>query len=540
MFKRTLLAGLLGCTMLAGCNGSDGDSADTQGTYDQLNTKISQLQGDLDKHKQDNQKAINDLGAALAALQELNIGQLKTDIAGFQVRLKTVEDQLAALKVLEPRIDTLANTLTEIGTRTLSSDDLVKLETLQSNFDKLKQDYDAAIKLTTDKASITTLAEIIAKLQAGKADQATINELQKTLKEVQADLDLAKLSATLVDDFKTRIAKLEDDLYKLLNARVDIPQLTQFVNTFIGTENTETGGGHSGNNNPGAQTPFGMVSFSPDNATTGLYGRGVNGYAYNDTNIQFFSLTHLNGPGCRGQGAVPIMPRIDLSSKVPNFKHNDEQASPGFYKVTTDDGITSELTATTRTGMARFTYPADKEATLIIDTRRSNSVKSEWDAAIVARFAEAKLDIANRTVSGHSNVGVFCGGTWKMPVYFYAQFDQPLKTESAVKDNSIANLVFDLPATIQTVQLKIGISSVSIKNAKLNLETENPGWAFDGPDGIRTKADKDWNRRLNTIQLDLAKPGVIDAMTDKKDKAKQYVTQFYDVAVQGHGRSHRV
>jgi putative alpha-1,2-mannosidase len=111
----------------------------------------------------------------------------------------------------------------------------------------------------------------------------------------------------------------------------------------------------------------------------------------------------------------------------------------------------------------------------------------------------------------------------------YAQFDQPLKAESTVKDGAIANLVFDLTATNRVVQLKVGISSVSIDNAKLNLEAENPGWAFDGPDGVKTKADKDWNERLNTIQLDIAKPGIIDTIkeSDKKAKAQRYVPQFY-------------
>lgn len=381
-------------------------------------------------------------------------------------------------------------------------------------------------KLTTPGTSQGTFAGEIGQLK-GQVDQLH----QSTTNQAQADqaTEALDVEPQQVVALGPRIDKLEE----AVGLRVDIPGLTRFVNTFIGTEMTESGGGHSGNNNPGAQTPFGMVSFGPDNAGTGMYGRGVNGYAYQEKDIQFFTMTHLNGPGCRGQGAVPIMPRLNLDEKAQKFKlvngahdMSAEMASPGYYKVTTTDEITSELTATTRTGMARFTYPENKVASLIIDARKSNSLKV-LDATQTVTDTSAALDIANSTVSGQVKLGRFCDTTpWVQPIFFFAQFDQPLKAESTVVAGAKAKLLFDFKGTNRTVQMKVGISSVSIANAKENLEHENPGWSFDD---TRNKTSENWNTRLNTIQLDLAKPGAIDAIpdADKKKKAGQSLTQFY-------------
>ncbi|HZZ09623.1 MAG TPA: hypothetical protein VFE79_02935 [Paraburkholderia sp.] len=79
-----------------------------------------------------------------------------------------------------------------------------------------------------------------------------------------------------------------------------------------------------------------MVGFGPDTPGTGSpYGNGSGGYYYSDTRIDFFSLTHLSGPGCRGQGAVAMIPGGDKLT----FSHADEAGSPGYYRVKTGNGI---------------------------------------------------------------------------------------------------------------------------------------------------------------------------------------------------------
>jgi putative alpha-1,2-mannosidase len=310
--------------------------------------------------------------------------------------------------------------------------------------------------------------------------------------------------------------------------RVDIP-LTQYVNLFVGTTESDTGSGHSGNVNPGAQTPFGMVSFGPDTKGSGSgWGKGSGGYYNGDQSIRYFSMTHLNGPGCRGQGAVAILPGntkdgIATSSNGGSaYKKTNQSAAPGYYKVKFDNGITSELTATTRTGMARISYTDKDNAFLVIDSARNNT---NPNGVSYSNLTEIALGADGKSVSGKAVAHEFCGGTWKQPVYYYATFDKPLKAGSAISGKA-AILQFDLSDTDRTVQVKVGVSSVSTTNARQNLEAENTDWSFDA---IKTSADKNWNSRLNVVQLDLAKPGEVDKLPDvaKIKDAKTNLKKFY-------------
>lgn len=307
--------------------------------------------------------------------------------------------------------------------------------------------------------------------------------------------------------------------------RVDIPSLTKYVNLFVGTKISDTGSGHSGNVNPGAQTPFGMVSFGPETRGSGQpWGYGSGGYYDGDTSIRYLSMTHLNGPGCRGQGAVAILPK-DSSAAISTaglaYKKANQSATPGYYRVKFDNGITSELSATTRTGMAKISYADKDKAFLVIDSARNNPNQG---GVSYPQLTEIALSADGKSVSGKSVANEFCGGTWKQPVYYYATFDKPLKPSSAISGKA-ALLQFDLAATDLAVQVKVGISSVSVANAQKNLEAENAGWSFDT---VKAASEETWNSRLNVVQLDLAKKGEIDKLdAAKKDDATTQLTKFY-------------
>src|SRR5580693_8552299 len=102
------------------------------------------------------------------------------------------------------------------------------------------------------------------------------------------------------------------------------------VNPFIGTAN-------DGNDFPGADAPFGMLQWSPDTVSRPEGG----GYAYGDSAISGFSLTHLSGPGCRGAGDIPILPTVGAvdASATDSFSHAAESASAGYYQVGLDNGV---------------------------------------------------------------------------------------------------------------------------------------------------------------------------------------------------------
>ena len=146
---------------------------------------------------------------------------------------------------------------------------------------------------------------------------------------------------------------------------------SSFVNVFIGT------GGH-GHTFPGATVPFGMVQLSPDTRMEGW--DACSGYHNADSTIIGFTHTHLSGTGIGDYGDVLLMPVVDRNlltrgdEKQPGsgyrsaFQKKNEKAYPGYYSVYLDDyNVKAELTATTRAGFHRYTYPASQGSGMIID-----------------------------------------------------------------------------------------------------------------------------------------------------------------------------
>lgn len=292
----------------------------------------------------------------------------------------------------------------------------------------------------------------------------------------------------------------------LATAAPEIP-LSQYVNPLIGTDPNplfrEGWGWDTGNVFPGAVCPRGMVAWSPD---TTHKNRIAGGYWYPDNVIEDFSLTHFSGRGVICLMDVPFMPTLQPVNDSPGknwrqfaatFSHTNESASAGYYRVTLDNGIETELTATPRTGMARFTFPPP------------NSMRS-------APIPESVLIRANGSISVHDNevTGVYhdhIGGAkdHTFTIYFVAQFDRPfgkVRTWSgdALSDAPEANgnncgavLEFDPPNPV--VQCRAAISYVSLENARANLAAENSSWDFSA---VRQRADAQWNTTLNHIQVD--------------------------------------
>ena len=309
-------------------------------------------------------------------------------------------------------------------------------------------------------------------------------------------------------------------------ARAD---LASEVNVFIGTTN-------GGNTYPGATLPFGMVAFSPEEVP--LPGRNYpiaapGGYEWRVNGIKGFSLTHLSGTGCTGaSGDIPIMPvtkEVALSPSADDgfvmyssyFSHDDEHASPGSYKVALANGVTVDLSATLRTGVARFAWPKDKPANLLFRTS---------DSEIGSSDARVKVDAAKREVTGSVTSGNFCG--YLSPdrresyytLYFAAEFDQPFKPGGAWQDTALtpgateahggtsygdrghppgrkgsgAWIAFD-PAKTPLVNMRIGVSYVSLANARTNLAAESPKGAT--LESTRDAARKAWDDRLGQIAV---------------------------------------
>jgi predicted alpha-1,2-mannosidase len=290
--------------------------------------------------------------------------------------------------------------------------------------------------------------------------------------------------------------------------------LVQYAKPICGTGTF--GGVPAGDNNtfPGAVAPFGMIQWSPD---TGA-GTKPSGYAYYNTEISGFSLDHLSGAGCGDGGNFSFMPILNAGQPPGGsrtafstpFSHANEVAKPGYYAVTLDNGIKVELTATTRAGFGRFTYPAGKTATMAINAASDVNHSDDSDISI---------DPDKHEVSGWSVGGYFCQSKSrerdKRKIYFSAVFDQPFSgyatwSGSAYQPNgtngsdtsSGAFLTFDTSKS-QTVMAKVAISYVSIDNARANIEAESPVAKFtskDFDDAVKCASDV-WNGLLNKIQV---------------------------------------
>ena len=132
-------------------------------------------------------------------------------------------------------------------------------------------------------------------------------------------------------------------------ARFSAPDPVSCADPFVGT-------GFHGHTYPGATAPFGMVQLSPDTRNTTW--DGSSGYHQSDSVILGFSHTHLSGTGCQDLGDFLFLPFIgkDIPGSLP-FSHEDEMASPGYYRVDFPVlGISAELTASPRVGIHRYSF----------------------------------------------------------------------------------------------------------------------------------------------------------------------------------------
>ncbi|MGN5634354.1 lectin [Streptomyces sp. AC154] len=246
------------------------------------------------------------------------------------------------------------------------------------------------------------------------------------------------------------------------------------VNPLLGTSN-------GGNTFPGADMPFGMVSWSPDTDSRPPGGN----YAYSDNVVTGFSLNHISGPGCGAMGDIPVLPTtggIDGNATV-GFSHGNETASAGAYSVDLDNGVSTELTTTARSGMARFTFPATTQANLLFKLNADKATNLHFDK------------VSSTEVRGSVDAGLFCASAPSYTAYFDMVFDRPI-TGSGTFDGG-NSLTFDTTGN-RTVQAKVGLSYVSIAGATANRESENPDWDFTG---TRTAAHDAWNEVLGRIAV---------------------------------------
>ncbi|MBY8852630.1 glycoside hydrolase family 92 protein, partial [Saccharothrix sp. MB29] len=244
------------------------------------------------------------------------------------------------------------------------------------------------------------------------------------------------------------------------------------------------------------------VQVSPD---TG----GQGGYDYLQNQIHGFSQTHLSGVGCGVMGELPVMPttgpvdNVDTNGYRSPYSHDDEEASPGYYRVGLSRyGVQAELTATERTGWQRYSFPATSAANVLFNTGKANQQVLDSEIHVVD----------DRTVEGRVKAGRFCAGHDEHTVYFTATFDRPFASfgtwrgstpapgvpDAAGTGGNGAWVTFDATAD-RDVVLKVGLSYTGPEGARNNLAAETAD-SYDF-DATRAALHAKWVEKLSAVTI---------------------------------------
>lgn len=305
---------------------------------------------------------------------------------------------------------------------------------------------------------------------------------------------------------------------------VSAQEPVDYVNPFVGTTNY-------GTTNPGAVVPQGMMSATPFNvmgSEDNKYDKDKQWwstpYEVNNKYLTGFSHVNLSGVGCPDLGSLLLMPTSgELNVKYTQYgsEYTDEVAVPGYYSnMLTKYGIKCEMTATPRTSRARFIFHRGQGNLLM---NLGEGLTNETGATV--RF------VNDREIEGSKLLGTFCYNPQAVfPIYFVMRIDKAPATRGYWKlqrpmqgveaewdgysgkyklytsyskemsgDDVGAWFTFDTTEG-EAIEVSIGVSFVSIENARLNLETEQPaGTTFDQ---IRAQARKKWNEDLSRILVE--------------------------------------
>jgi predicted alpha-1,2-mannosidase len=284
-----------------------------------------------------------------------------------------------------------------------------------------------------------------------------------------------------------------------------------------------------------------MVQLSPDTDTLpyevdGHYNRDVYkycaGYQYEDSTIVGFSHTHFSGTGHSDLGDILLMPTTGALQLNPGtadapgkgyrsrFSHVNEKASPGYYSVLLEDhDILAELTATTRTGVHRYTFNEGGEAHVILDMVHgiyNDAGKNVWT---FIRVENDTLITGFRQTSGWARTrSLYFAIAFSRPftsygfrddsparVYrgFWRRFDQRTNFPEAAGRNIRGH--FDFPVqSSEEITVRVALSPVSTEGAVRNMMAEAPVADFDK---IRAQAEEMWRSELSRVRVSMMNEG---------------------------------
>lgn len=300
-------------------------------------------------------------------------------------------------------------------------------------------------------------------------------------------------------------------------------QPIDYVDPMIGTTNFSVC-------NPGAVLPHGLMSVVPFN----VMGSDLNEFdkdarwwsaPYEKNNKFFTGFAHvtLSGVGCPEMGTLLTMPTNKLDVDYHNYgtTYSNEKSTPGYYSVNLDNGIKAEATATLRTSIERFTFATGGEKHLLLNLGEGLTNET---GAMVRRVSDTEIE-------GMRLLGTFCYNSQAVfPIYFVMKVSKQPKQSGYWKkqpqmkgveaqwdkDNGKYKLYrnygkelagneigyfmsFDCSEGEQ-LMLKMGVSFVSIENARRNLNAEQDGFDFEG---THQQARRQWEETLSKVTVEV-------------------------------------
>lgn len=312
-------------------------------------------------------------------------------------------------------------------------------------------------------------------------------------------------------------------LFAATVAGVSAKNPADYVNLFIGTTNF-------GTTNPGATVPNGLMSVVPFNvmgSDKNIYDKDARWwstpYEYYNKFFTGFSHVNLSGVGCPELGSLLLMPTsgtLNVDYKEYGSEYDSESATPGYYtNRLTKYNIKTEVSATTRTGIARFTFPKGESHILL---NLGEGLTNESGATV--------RKVSDTEIEGVKLLGTFCYNPQAVfPIYFvmrinktpdqqgYWKKQRPMYGVEAEWDPDQGNYKLYTKYSKEmsgddvgvwytffteegeSIEAQIGVSFVSIENARANLDAEQPGFDFDK---VKENAYNAWNDALSKITVE--------------------------------------
>lgn len=300
-----------------------------------------------------------------------------------------------------------------------------------------------------------------------------------------------------------------------------------YVDMFIGTSNSRWMLG------PYAQEPFGMIQLGPDNQGNVWMG----GYEYAINSVSGFS--HIHAWTMGGLMLMPTTadlalgnPSVDSPYKGANAGYHSrimketEVASPGYYSVFLyDHEVKAELSATTRCGIHRYTFPKRKESRVLVDLL----FPTEWNYGFKVRDAKI-TKVSNTELEGYADCQLGPWSGWnEYKLHFVIRFSKPFQSlngwnegneqndiQSIAGKNDIGVYALYTTEKDEEITVSTAISLVSIEQARLNMTTELGSLNYDF-DAVRNQTREKWNDILSRI--------IVEG-NNEQDKVKFYTNLY--------------